>query len=66
MLAELLAQRDKLAQRIEYECQTANGEKGDFVTKKEYVSLEQENKKLRYRIGHLLTSLDSFEKTATK
>jgi hypothetical protein len=64
MLSELLAMRADLSKSIEHACQAAAGGgsgNGELVSKKEYIALEQENKKLRYRITHLNRALDQYD-----
>ena len=62
MLAELLAMRADLAKSIDHACQAAAGGgegNGELVSKKEYDEVKADNKKLRYRITHLLRTLDA-------
>lgn len=64
MLADLLAMRADLAVSIENACQAAAGGgsgAGSLVAKADYDALAAENKKLKYRITHLLRALDQVD-----
>ena len=65
MLKELLVMRADLAKSIEHACQAAagggSGGSGELVSKKEFDKVQADNKKLKYRVAHLLKTLDELE-----
>ena len=60
MLQEMKTMREGFAQSIEKVCQNGagGGSGGSMVSKEAHDKLEAENKKLKYRIKHLLRAMD--------